>query len=343
MTDAEYVREVERLVGGRVERDMALWLRREGLDPREAASELAYRSREDRPFDPEERYPVEAKPHHFAVNPLLPGWRRWTKTPIEPHDPRDVKADVEQYLRSHGKSYARDGFMYDTSVYTKDEWRKRGEKLGNNAIVSIASDGPLTRLLNGHYHLGPTEMRDIEELNQFFESLGLYAEQGFAWSIHLYAIGGPEQSAETSEAYLANPLDEDDDGACVACHGELVYLGQLGRLQHYRCRRCGLEQSVEAESTDDPTGERARGRREGELEDPDDEFLENRRKPKWKLWRGKKCEKKAPSGQSVRLGTRGGQFRWWMTSKKADRSFPVGPIHETLKGAMRYAEAEGYR
>jgi hypothetical protein len=204
VTDAAYyVREVERLLGERTEREMVLWLRREGLDPREAAAEL--RLGADRPFEPERSSPIHAAPHHFAVN-------------------------------------------------------------------------------------------------------------------------------------SARRLDVDyDEGLCAACGGELVYLGALGRRLHYRCRRCGLEESI----TSDPTGERERGRAEGELEDPDDELFENRRRLKWTMRQGKRNERRAPGGQRVRLGERGGRFRWWMTSR--GRSFPVGPVHETLARALRYADREGYR
>ncbi len=34
---------------------------------------------------------------------------------------------------------------------------------------------------------------------------------------------------------------------CCACGGPLVPLGQLGKLMHFRCRNCGLDQSQEQE------------------------------------------------------------------------------------------------
>lgn len=47
--------------------------------------------------------------------------------------------------------------------------------------------------------------------------------------------------------------DEFDTGAgvCEACEGPVQYLGRLGNLEHFRCRNCGMQQSVEVD--DAPT------------------------------------------------------------------------------------------
>lgn len=34
---------------------------------------------------------------------------------------------------------------------------------------------------------------------------------------------------------------------CKVCNGVLVFLGRLGNLDWFRCRDCGMEQSVEVE------------------------------------------------------------------------------------------------
>jgi len=34
---------------------------------------------------------------------------------------------------------------------------------------------------------------------------------------------------------------------CTICGGVLIFLGRLGRREHYRCRDCGIDQSREAE------------------------------------------------------------------------------------------------
>lgn len=36
---------------------------------------------------------------------------------------------------------------------------------------------------------------------------------------------------------------------CECCGGELVELGRLGNVAHYRCRQCGIECSVDMGAT----------------------------------------------------------------------------------------------
>lgn len=38
---------------------------------------------------------------------------------------------------------------------------------------------------------------------------------------------------------------------CGACYGQLHYLGRLGRVDHYRCRDCGLTQGIDAPTIPD--------------------------------------------------------------------------------------------
>ena len=49
--------------------------------------------------------------------------------------------------------------------------------------------------------------------------------------------------------------------SCEMCNGELVYLGALGHLEHFRCRACGMISSKpiekrEPEGEGDPCGDR---------------------------------------------------------------------------------------
>jgi len=84
---------------------------------------------------------------------------------------------VEQYLRSHDLSH-------DSHVYTQEEWRARNERYGNDAVLTIVTEGPLYALLNrGDWE---TAARELEEFNRFLETLGLWYELGYAWSVHLY-------------------------------------------------------------------------------------------------------------------------------------------------------------
>ena len=38
-----------------------------------------------------------------------------------------------------------------------------------------------------------------------------------------------------------------EDVFCPLCDGELVCMGRLGKLVHFRCRRCGVDASVNAD------------------------------------------------------------------------------------------------
>lgn len=74
---------------------------------------------------------------------------------------------------------------FDTRVYTRTEWRKRGEKYGNRAIITIATEGPLYDLVNNY--VGGAAGREFwGQWERFLADLGLWHELGYAWSIHLY-------------------------------------------------------------------------------------------------------------------------------------------------------------
>jgi len=47
------------------------------------------------------------------------------------------------------------------------------------------------------------------------------------------------------------------DTTCVKCGGELFYLGTLGTKHWFRCRGCGLDQSIEDEPVDEAPEEPA--------------------------------------------------------------------------------------
>jgi ubiquitin-protein ligase len=95
-------------------------------------------------------------------------------------DPRGLewkRRAIEQYLQSRELSH-------DSHVYTQEEWRARGEKYGNEAPLTITTEGPLYALLNrGDWETAADELADF---NRFLESLGLYYELGYAWTVHLY-------------------------------------------------------------------------------------------------------------------------------------------------------------
>lgn len=94
---------------------------------------------------------------------------------------------------------------HDTWVYTQDEWRKRGEPYGNDAVLSIASEGGLYRLINGgppRDELGRAAWQaEIDTFNAWLERYRLYYEMGFAWSFHFYPLdaqGNPSSRKRTA-------------------------------------------------------------------------------------------------------------------------------------------------
>ncbi len=94
-------------------------------------------------------------------------------------DPRAVKVEVEKYLKKNKLSH-------ESHVYTQEEWRERGEEYGNDAVATIATEGPLYDLLNnGDWPGASSEIRSFEE---FLTGLGLWYELGYAWSAHLYPL-----------------------------------------------------------------------------------------------------------------------------------------------------------
>ena len=50
--------------------------------------------------------------------------------------------------------------------------------------------------------------------------------------------------ADMLNARASEAADDEEPWSCDACGGELISLGTLGNREHFRCRRCGSEQSI---------------------------------------------------------------------------------------------------
>jgi len=74
---------------------------------------------------------------------------------------------------------------YDTHLYTPEKWRARGEKYGNDALFTITTEGELNHILN--YPESKHDFKVIDDFSKFLKKLGVYYEQGHAWSLHFYA------------------------------------------------------------------------------------------------------------------------------------------------------------
>jgi hypothetical protein len=52
-----------------------------------------------------------------------------------------------------------------------------------------------------------------------------------------------QEGVEKKPRTLFNMRRSRKNPACVVCHGDLVFMGQLGNLKWFRCRACGMQQS----------------------------------------------------------------------------------------------------
>lgn len=72
--------------------------------------------------------------------------------------------------------------LTDTSFYTPEEWKSRGEPWGDNSVLSITFEGELYNVINeGSY-------KEVNVLIDRLKEIGYFGEQGFAWSMHFYPL-----------------------------------------------------------------------------------------------------------------------------------------------------------
>ena len=78
-----------------------------------------------------------------------------------------------------------DGVWGDYRFYTPDQWAMRGESIGEGALLSMTFEGTIYEHLNYNGLEGYT-FALMESINAELNKLGVYYEQGFAWSLHVY-------------------------------------------------------------------------------------------------------------------------------------------------------------
>ena len=86
-----------------------------------------------------------------------------------------LKRDLKKFL----------GTVYGagTRVYTKKEWKEKGEQYGVTADLTLVIEGsPLYNCLN----YGEPSWDASEQLRELASNNGYYYEQGYAWSVHFY-------------------------------------------------------------------------------------------------------------------------------------------------------------
>jgi hypothetical protein len=77
--------------------------------------------------------------------------------------------------------------MTDVTFYSPEEWRERGERHGDGALLNVTFEGELYEHMNVPWEKNPPfEVRHrIEELAR---EHGLRFEQGYGWSMHFFRI-----------------------------------------------------------------------------------------------------------------------------------------------------------
>lgn len=88
----------------------------------------------------------------------------------------EIKQKLEKWMKTNHVSM-------DARVYTRDEWEQRGEKYGNDALVSIAAEGPFNEMMN---YPNSYDAKTQEKFRAFVDKMGLFMEQGYSWTWHFY-------------------------------------------------------------------------------------------------------------------------------------------------------------
>lgn len=76
--------------------------------------------------------------------------------------------------------------MTDVKFYTKEKWVERGEMYGNESQMTMTFEGPFYHIYNNPEVKQDFQM--LEDFNTILRKWNLYAEGGFAWSLHFYPI-----------------------------------------------------------------------------------------------------------------------------------------------------------
>lgn len=130
--------------------------------------------------------PPRAEPEPEGDMLIIEGSRPRMGAAFSRADVQDLIGWVEEYLFENHMDR-------DTHVMSTEEWTGRGEKYGEGSIITIATEGPIGRLLNGYDDgHGLDYQAKLGRWNDFLASMGLWWDLGYAWSIHLYPMGaGP--------------------------------------------------------------------------------------------------------------------------------------------------------
>ena len=119
----------------------------------------------------------------------------------------------------------------ETSFFTPEEWRARGEQYCTESKLVLVFEGGLYHLLNGY--MNAPEL--YEEFDRFVNGFGYYFAQGTAWSLGFYPLGddpGTPTDYKTYAEKLRDPrwIEKRD---------------HIRRRAKYACEECGKPGYVE--------------------------------------------------------------------------------------------------
>ena len=89
-----------------------------------------------------------------------------------------IKAIVTKHAKKSGIS------LTDVSFYSPKEWDARGESVGQGSLASVTFEGELYDAMNYNEFGSNIAEKIRNDLGEY----GLYFEQGYAWSLHVYPI-----------------------------------------------------------------------------------------------------------------------------------------------------------
>lgn len=115
--------------------------------------------------------------------------------------PRYGKGTIEDVAREILRWLKEKDLAYGVTLYSQDDWKKRGEKYGNDAVLTLTAEGTFNHIMN--YPESKADFRIVDQFNELLDRLGLWGEQGYSWTWHLY----PKESGSTlGETEAKRPL-----------------------------------------------------------------------------------------------------------------------------------------
>lgn len=91
---------------------------------------------------------------------------------------------------------------YGASLYTQEEWRKRKEPFGGDAVITLTAEGPFNHEMNHG------DGKVYGAFTKLVKGLGLHMEQGLSWSWHLHEDPEAKLSSDPRRAKVARQANE---------------------------------------------------------------------------------------------------------------------------------------